>query len=311
MNFFVFPGQGSQQVGMGSDAFSFSKETKEVFLEANDAISMNLSDLIFNGTEEDLKKTENAQVALMTVSIAYLKVLEHMGVSVSRDCSFVAGHSLGEYTALCAAGVLSLSDTAKLLRIRGEAMRDCCLNGFGMQAVIGLTLDKVEELIDEINHTEFIEIANDNSDAQVVVSGSNAAMEIMAEKAKAAGTMKTVLLNVAGPFHSSMMQPAADKLAEVLESATFNEPICPIISNYTASKETSNFKELLLKQIVNRVRWRESMVKAVQYGVTDLVEIGAGKVLTGLAKRTIKGVNLHNVNSVETAEAFAKSILGN
>ena len=301
MNLFMFPGQGSQKVGMGKDAFDFCDSAKNVFLEVDDALSMKMSDLIFNGTDAQLTSTENAQVALMTVSMAYVKVLEHLGGKID---GFVAGHSLGEYTALCAAGVISLSDTAKLLWTRGKAMKKCAPSGYGMLAIIGLNYSQVEELLKRIHSDEFIEIANDNSAIQVIVSGSIAGLQIIADAAKEAGAMNTVMLNVSGPFHSSKMQAAADELRIALENVKFNEPKCPLIANYTAQKETANFKTLLLKQIINKVRWTESILKAAEYSVTTAIEVGPGRVLTGLVKRITPSMKLVNVNNIEGAKAF-------
>ena len=301
MNLFMFPGQGAQKVGMGKDAFDFCDAAKNVFLEVDDALSMKMSELIFNGTDEQLTSTENAQVALMTVSLAYLKVLEHLGVNVN---GYVAGHSLGEYTALCASGVISLSDTAKLLWVRGNAMKECAPAGYGMLAIIGLDYDHVVSLVNNLNTDEFIEVANDNSGIQVVVSGSTAGLELLASAAKDNGAMKTVMLNVSGPFHSSKMQPAAEKLKLALDKVVFSAPKCPLIANYTAQKETEGFKDLLLKQIVNRVRWRESILNAATYGVTTAIEVGPGRVLTGLVKRIVPEMNLVNVNSIDSAKSF-------
>lgn len=301
MNLFMFPGQGSQKIGMGKDAFDFCNDAKNVFLEVDDALSMKMSDLIFNGTDEQLTSTENAQVALMTVSMAYLKVLEYLGMKVD---GFVAGHSLGEYTALCAANVISLADTAKLLWVRGNAMKECAPGGYGMLAIIGLNYDKVEALINDIHSDEFMEVANDNSGIQVVVSGSKAGLQIVADAAEAAGAMKAVLLNVSGPFHSSKMQGAADKLKIALENVKFNNPQYPLIANFTAQKETADFKELLINQIVSKVRWRESILNAVEYGVTTAIEVGPGRVLAGLTKRIAPSIKLFNVNDIKSAKAF-------
>lgn len=303
MNLFMFPGQGSQSVGMGADAIEFCREAKDVFAEVDDAISFKISDVIFNGTEEDLRKTENAQVALMATSMAYMRALNHIGIDVD---GMVAGHSLGEYTALCASGVLSLRDTAKLLWVRGNAMKDCATDGFGMLAVIGLGIEAVNDVIASIDTDEFVEVANDNSGIQVVVSGSIRGLEIVADAAKKAGAMKTVMLNVSGPFHSSMMKPAAERLEEALDRVTFNAPKCPIIANYTANAETSGFRDLLLNQLINKVRWRESIQFAKANGVTRAIEVGPGKVLTGLVKRIEPSIELVNINSIENAIALSK-----
>ncbi len=297
MRLVVFPGQGSQFVGMGYDIYSSYSSAKYVYEEVEDAISMNLADLIFNGPEEVLTSTENAQVAIMTVCMASVRVLQNSGMQL---CSgFVAGHSLGEYSALCAAGALSLSDTARLLVARGQAMKECAEKGYGMSAVIGLDIERLEDVVKQIASTEFIEIANDNSNAQIVVSGSDNALEMLAEKAIRCGALKVVRLNVSGPFHSSKMSPAVEKLADIFDTVTFNKPTCPIIANYTGKAEIDGFKELLLKQIVSMVRWREAILNAVSYGVVESMEIGAGKVLSGLIRRTTSSIKTLNVCDVE------------
>lgn len=282
MNLFMFPGQGSQFVGMGKEYFDSSAKARDVFLEVDDALSFKLSDLIFAGNDSDLTSTENAQVAIMTTSIAHLKVLEEQGINVS---GMVAGHSLGEYTALCAAGVISLRDTAKLLWARGNAMKECAPDGYGMLAVIGLNIQQIEELLTNLSTDDFAEVANDNSEIQVVVSGLSATLDKVADLAKQAGAKRAIKLNVSGPFHSSKMAPAGEILAKVINDVKFNEPICPVICNFTGKQEINCFQDLLVKQISNRVRWRESILNAKEYGVTKAIEVGPGKVLTGLVKR--------------------------
>ncbi|MCR5224541.1 MAG: ACP S-malonyltransferase [Alphaproteobacteria bacterium] len=305
---FMFPGQGSQKIGMGRDIYDAFQTARDVFHEVDEAISFKLSDLIFNGTEEELKATENAQPALMTVSMAFAECLKkEYGFNLSEKAKFFAGHSLGEYTALCAAGVLSLSDTAKILRIRGKAMAEACPSGGAMAAIIGLPYETVEEIVNEASSAEaIVKIANDNSVGQVVVSGHENAVKLAVEKATAAKAKMAVMLEVSGPFHSPLMEKAVKPLAEALSNIKFFEPVKPIIANVTAKDETSNFKELLVKQITNRVRWRESILFAESAGVSKCVEIGSGRVLTGLVKRTASNLALVNIHSTESLESFAK-----
>ena len=304
---FMFPGQGSQKIGMGKDIFDAFQSARNVFHEVDEALSFQLSDLIFNGTEADLKATENAQPALMTVSIAFLECLKkEFGFNLDR-VKFFAGHSLGEYTALCAAGVLSVQDTAKILKIRGQAMAAACPTGGAMAAIIGLPLDIVNQIVEESNAPgELVTVANDNSVGQIVVSGHENAVKTVIEKAKAAKAKMALALEVSGPFHSPLMQSAVPALKDALDAVQFNPPSRPIIANVSAESENDNFQKLLMDQITSPVRWRESMLFAKSVGVSSCVEIGNGKVLTGLAKRTVPDFNLVNVNSLETLEAFVK-----
>lgn len=304
---FMFPGQGSQKIGMGKDIYDAFQTARDVFHEVDEAISFKLSDLIFNGTEAELKATENAQPALMAVSMAFTECLrKEYGFNLAEKAKFFAGHSLGEYTALCAAGVLSLSDTAKILRIRGKAMAEACPSGGAMAAIIGLPYETVEKIVDEASSAEaIVKIANDNSIGQVVVSGHESAVKLAVEKATAAKAKMAVMLEVSGPFHSPLMEKAVKPLEEALSNIKFSEPAKPIIANVTAKDEKSNFKELLIKQITNQVRWRESILFAESAGVSKCIEIGSGKVLTGLVKRTAANLGTINVNSAESLEKFA------
>lgn len=308
MRLLMFPGQGTQKPGMGAELFKLYKSAKDVFNEVDDSINFKLSDLIFNGTSEELLQTENSQVSIMATSIAYLRAYEEEhDVKLCNENTVVAGHSLGEYTALCAAGALSLRDTAKLLWARGNAMRECSNFKCGMAAILGLSLEQVQDVVSEtrmdLPNDLFVQVANDNCPGQVVVSGHKAAIDVVIEKAKLAGARRSVPLNVAGAFHSALMQPAAEKMASILKSTKFDAPICPVIANYTAQPVRDGFQDLLIKQITGCVRWRESLTKAVEIGVNDAFEIGPEAVLAGLARRTIPEVTVKNINSVESVRA--------
>lgn len=303
----VFPGQGSQKIGMCKDIYDSYHMARLVFEEVNDALSFDLSNLIFNGTEEELKETKNAQPALMTASIAIVRVLkDEFGIDIVKDAKYVAGHSLGEYTALCAADVLSLSDTAKILRVRGKAMAEAYPSGGAMAAIIGLNINDIGKLINKVTDSNnIVQIANDNSSVQTVISGESIAVEKVCTLANTAGAKRTVMLDVSGPFHSKLMEKAYQPLLECLNTIEFKTPKCAIISNVTAKAETSNFKELLLRQITEKVRWRESILFAEQNSVSECIEIGPGKVLTGLVKRISPNMKVVNINTVESIVDFA------
>jgi [acyl-carrier-protein] S-malonyltransferase len=307
---------------MGKDLYDAFSSARDVFHEVNDAISFNLSDLIFFGSDDDLKLTKNAQPALMTVSMAFVNVLKKdFSLDISEKARFFAGHSLGEYSALCAAGVISIADTARLLRTRGLAMASACGEDGSMAAIMGLNLDVVEKILAELGDDNFfvesksnmakktvLQVANDNSSGQVVISGHKAAVEKAMIKFRESGAKRTVLLDVSGPFHCELMEAAVEPLKETLDSVIFSSPIRPIISNVIAEAVSDNFKELLLRQLVFRVRWRESMMFAAENSVTKAVEIGSGKVLAGLMKRIVPSVECQSVNSLEAAEDFCKKI---
>ena len=301
---FVFPGQGSQKIGMGKDIYDNFASAKDVFHEVDEAISFNLSKLIFEGTEDELKKTENTQPALMTVSMAFVEVMrKEFGIDLSEKAKYFAGHSLGEYTALCTAEALSLRDTARILRTRGKAMAEACPTGGAMAAILGLDINQVEEITKEASSDAAkVQVANDNSVGQIVVSGHAEAVKKAAEIAQSRGAKRAVILPVSGPFHSELMQPAVKVLEEVLSDVEFKSPAKPIIANVTAQAETENFRELLLKQITSRVRWVESIRYAESQGVSKCIEVGAGRVLTGLVKRISPNMQLINVNSLESLD---------
>lgn len=289
---FTFPGQGSQTVGMGkalADAFPVAKA---VFDEVDAALGEKLTAIIWDGPAETLQLTENTQPALMAVSIAALRVLEtEAGLSVARDAAFVAGHSLGEYSALAAAGSLSIADTARLLRTRGLAMQKAVPVGDGaMAALLGLDYEVAVAVADEAAQGQVCEAANDNSDGQVVVSGDKAAVDRAVEIAKAKGARRAMLLAVSAPFHCRLMQPAADAMAEALARVTINKPVVPVIANVIAApvSDPDAIRKLLVEQVTGTVRWRESVAYMAAQGVTHFLEVGAGKVLTGLIKRIAK-----------------------
>ena len=280
---FTFPGQGSQKVGMGLDFFEAFPESKQVFLEVDEALGKPLSKIIFEGPQEDLNLTENTQAAIMATSIAIWRVLEKEH-PITSYCSYVAGHSLGEYSALCAAGAISLADTAKLLKIRGESMQQAVPVGTGaMAAILGLSFADVEAVATEAG----CEAANDNAEGQVVISGTKESVAKACELAKAKGAKRAVELPVSAPFHCRLMQPAADIMRDALEKVTIHIPKVPVVANVTATATTNpdEIRGLLVKQVTGRVRWRESVKYLHAQGVNNLVEIGFGKVLTGLSKR--------------------------
>lgn len=286
---FIFPGQGSQQVGMGKGLAEAFPAAREVFAEVDAALGQNLSRLMWEGPEADLTLTENAQPALMAVSLAAVRALdsEH-GISVAETARFVAGHSLGEYSALAAAGTFGLADTARLLKIRGRAMQQATPVGTGaMAALLGLDFAEAAEVAREAAQGEVCEAANDNAAGQVVVSGHKPAVERAVEIARTRGAKRAVLLPVSAPFHCALMRPAADAMAEALASVPMQAPAVPVIANVTAGPllEPTAIREALVRQVTGTVRWRECMGFMAAQGVRSFWEIGAGKVLTGLVKR--------------------------
>lgn len=305
---FVFPGQGSQAVGMGcalGDAFPVARA---VYQEVDDALGQNLSALMAEGPGDALTLTENAQPALMAVSMAVVRILESRGLDLATAASFVAGHSLGEYAALCAAGALSITDTARLLRIRGRAMQQAVPVGEGaMAALLGLDLEEARAIAAEAARDGGVcQAANDNAPGQVVISGSRAAVERAIAIAVGRGARRPVMLPVSAPFHCALMQPAADAMAEALASVAIAPPVVPVVANVTAAavQDPDTIRRLLVEQVTGAVRWRESVLYMKEQGVTDLVECGAGKVLTGLARRIDRDMSAQALNTPEDIDAF-------
>lgn len=309
---FVFPGQGSQAVGMGQELAAAFPASKQVFDEVDDALSQDLSGLMANGPEDELTLTENAQPALMAVSIAALRALEaESGKSLADLAGCVAGHSLGEYSALAAAGTFSVADTARLLKARGQAMQRAVPVGQGaMAALIGAELDQAQDIAARAAEGEICETANDNAPGQVVLSGATGAVERAVAIAGDEGIRRAVMLPVSAPFHCAMMAPAADEMAARLADVDMKPPAVPLIANVTASPVTdpSDIRNLLVQQVTATVRWRESVQAMAGDGVDALVEVGAGKVLSGLARRIDKGLGAATVGTPEDVAAFVADL---
>ena len=315
MRAFIFPGQGSQAVGMGKALFDASPVAREVFQEVDDALGQKLFQLMSEGPEDQLTLTENAQPAIMANAIATLRVLEKEGgVTLAAKADYVAGHSLGEYSALCAAGAFDLATTARLLKTRGQAMQAAVPVGVGaMAALLGADIDTAQKLADAAAEGEVCTVANDNDPSQVVISGHKGAVERAVALVKDYGIKRGVLLPVSAPFHCPLMQPAADAMAEALGANPPVAPLIPVVANVTASpvSDADTIRDLLVQQITGRVRWRESMTwMATDGGVTRFAEIGSGKVLTGMAKRIAPDADAVALNTPEDLEAFAKSMNG-
>ncbi|WP_112941327.1 ACP S-malonyltransferase [Rhizobium sp.] len=309
---FTFPGQGSQAVGMGKDLAENFAEARAVFEEVDDALGEKLSETMFNGPDETLTLTANAQPALMAVSMAVIRVLEAKGVDLKAKVSYVAGHSLGEYSALCAAGMFSIADTARLLRIRGNAMQAAVPVGVGaMAAIIGLEHADVIAVCEEASALGACQIANDNGGGQIVISGEKAPVEKAAALATEKGAKRAILLPVSAPFHSALMAPAADAMREALAGVAKSNPVVPVIANVRAAPVTDaeEIAKLLVEQVTGQVRWRETVEWFAANGVTTLYELGAGKVLTGLARRIDKNVTGISVNSPADIDAAVAALL--
>ncbi len=309
---FVFPGQGAQTIGMGRDLAEAYPEARAVFDEVDEALGEKLSHLIWEGEIETLTLTRNAQPALMATSMAAMAALKAEGVEVTA-AAYVAGHSLGEYSALCAAGALDLADAARLLRVRGDAMQAAVPQGEGaMAAILGLDFDAVLKVVAEAAAGQVCAAANDNDPAQVVVSGHRDAVTRAIDIAKASGAKRAVLLPVSAPFHCSLMQPAADVMAEALSKVDIKAPAVPLVGNVTARSESAPdaIREQLVAQVTGRVRWRESVEWMARDGVTEIWEIGAGKALSGMARRIDKALATRAVGGPDDVAAAAASLQG-
>ncbi|ANL71485.1 malonyl CoA-acyl carrier protein transacylase [Rhizobium phaseoli] len=309
---FTFPGQGSQAVGMGKDLAENFAEARAVFEEVDEALGEKLSDVMFNGPEDTLTLTANAQPALMAVSIAVVRVLQAKGLDLKAKVAYVAGHSLGEYSALCAAGTFSLADTARLLRIRGNAMQAAVPVGVGaMAAIIGLEHADVVAVCEEAAATGACQIANDNGGGQIVISGEKAAVEKAAGLATDKGAKRAILLPVSAPFHSKLMAPAAEAMRAALATVAKSDPVVPLIANVRAAPLTDadEIATLLVEQVTGQVRWRETVEWFAGNGVTTLYELGSGKVLTGLARRIDKTVNGISVGGPADIDAVVAALM--
>ena len=309
---FVFPGQGSQRPGMGAtlaDAFAVSRE---VFEEVDDALGRHLSRLMREGDADDLTLTSNAQPALMAVSVAVLRVIvSESGQPVQALCRLTAGHSLGEYSALVASGVLGLADTARLLDLRGRSMQEAVPAGEGaMAAVLGLEIDDVADIAAEASHAGVCVVGNDNAPSQVVVSGKKEAVEVASDLASQRGAGRVVPLQVSAPFHSPLMEPAARRMEEALAAVTFATPAVPVVSNVTARPETApaDMRRLLVEQITARVRWRESMSGLAEHGIGSVAELGTGRTLCGLMRKIDRDIQAVPVETPQDVEAFLNAL---
>ncbi|MBD9371692.1 ACP S-malonyltransferase [Rhizobium sp. ARZ01] len=310
---FTFPGQGSQAVGMGKELADAFPEAAAVFAEVDDALGENLSAIMYEGPEAELTLTANAQPALMAVSMAIVRVLEARGLILRDKISYVAGHSLGEYSALCAAGAFTIADTARLLRIRGNAMQAAVPVGEGaMAAIIGLEHEDVQAICDEALVHGSCQIANDNGGGQLVISGAKPAVERAARMATEKGAKRALMLPVSAPFHSTLMAPAAEAMRVALAEVDIREPVVPVIANVAVQPVTDpkEIARLLVEQVTGQVRWRETVEWFAGNDVTSLYEIGSGKVLTGLARRIDKSVTGYAVNTATDIENLLQTLCG-
>jgi [acyl-carrier-protein] S-malonyltransferase len=310
---FIFPGQGSQAIGMGKLLADSFAPAREVFEEVDEALQQKLSRLMWEGPESDLMLTENAQPAIMAASFAIVRVLQReAGLDLAKHARLVAGHSLGEYTALAAAGAFTLSDAARLLKARGRAMQDAVPVGEGaMSALLGIEIEPAEQAAAEAAAQGGIcVVANDNAPGQVVISGSKATVERAGEIAKTKGAKRAMALAVSAPFHCPLMQPAADKMREALAQVTIRPPAAPVVANVTAAEtgEPEAIRRLLVEQVTGRVRWRESVLGFRQFGVDRTVEAGGNKVLTGMVKRIDRDLQTTTLDTPADIEAFAKTL---
>ena len=308
----IFPGQGSQAVGMGKNLAAAFPDARLVFEEVDDALEQKLSNIMFEGPEDQLTLTENAQPALMAMSVALIRVLQKQaGFQVATGSSFVAGHSLGEYSALTAAGTFALSDAARVLKMRGRSMQQAVPVGQGaMAALIGVNLEVAEEIAAEAAIEDICTAANDNAPGQIVLSGSANAIDRAVEIAREKGAKRSIVLPVSAPFHCALMAPAADVMSEVLADLTLQPPIVPVVANVTAAPEDDpgEIRRLLVEQVTSRVRWRECVEKMRELGVDTFVEVGSGKILTGMVRRINKDLTGISVQSAEDIDTFVSSL---
>lgn len=307
---FVFPGQGSQVVGMGKDIYNAYPIAREVFHEVDDILGKKLSKIIFDGPIEELTITENAQPALMAVSIATLRVIEHLfgkSFSYDKEISYMCGHSVGEYTALCASGALSLASAARLLQVRSTAMCEASSQcEGGMLALLGTEVDEVDRLLNFLKLNDACEIANDNGGGQVVVSGSTSAIKQLISAMKDSNIKRMIRLQVSGPFHSRFMNPAYDIIADFTKNIHINRPSIPIVFNATAKEEEDPkiIKSLITRQIISRVRWRETILYMAQKGIKKCIEVGPGQVLSNLVKRISSSIDTRSISSLNNVHDF-------
>lgn len=310
---FIFPGQGSQVIGMGQDFYDNFLVAKQTFQEIDEVLKFNLSNVIFRGPDEELTLTVNTQPALMAVSVAILNVIkEETGKDIKGLCSYVAGHSLGEYSALCSAEAISLQDTTKLLHVRGTSMQESCPPNQGaMAACIGIDITKLETLLQDpsISKMGVCQIANDNINGQIVISGHANNIDSLVAILKDSG-YKAIKLKVSAPFHCDLMKPAEEKMSAALDATSIKSPLIPLICNFTATStiDPQAIKARLVSQICGRVRWRQTLEELEKLGVTEIVEIGSGKILTGMIKKTDHKFELSNVGNISELQGFISSI---
>jgi [acyl-carrier-protein] S-malonyltransferase len=305
---FMFPGQGSQSVGMGKPLAQAFAPARQVFAEVDAALDQKLTRIIWEGPAEELTLTENAQPALMAMSLAVMRVLEaEAGVDLARNAAFVAGHSLGEYSALAAAGALSISEAARLVRLRGRAMQESVPVGIGaMAALIGLEFDQAVAVAEQAREGEVCQAANDNGGAQVVVSGHRAAVERAVEIARKNGARRATMLSVSAPFHCALMQPAADVMRAALAEVSIKPPVVPVVANVSATplRDPAEIARALIAQVTGTVRWRESVRVMAATGVDRFYEVGAGKVLSGLVRRIAQDAQITSIGTPEEVGSF-------